>query len=283
MPFYNMCWKGTLQYCQNHHSMEWGHPELGQYSSFKVIPHSQRDILPTAIHLTHFYRFCHFGHPCHRSSMLFLLLTHIASAVVQIWTWKSHSYASSKSIGVAFGRNCGCRETFEFRWNSTSSGRHWCTKRCNGWYLQRSRLHFSARNLFSSKVPCQYLPLSQKYLSHKIWPLSGKFYKKLSSCLRLYCTVHQNKHRNYISPSVSVSFINIFFSQRQFELFELEEERKLRAFAAARLKLLLWSQNFCNLASLQNCSASRGWMALNAAVPRSKQLRFPHFVHIVHD
>ena len=97
--------------------------------------HIQRDILSTAIHLTHFYRFCHFGHPCHRSSMLFLLLTHIASAVVQIWAWKSHSYASSKSIGVAFGRNCGCRETFEFRWNSTSSGRHWCTKRCNGWYL----------------------------------------------------------------------------------------------------------------------------------------------------
>ena len=147
--------------------------------------HIQRDILPTAIHLTHFYRFCHFGHPCHRSSMLFLLLTHIASAVMQIWAWKSHSYASSKSIGVAFGRNCGCRETFEFRWNSRSSGRHWCTKRCNGWYLQRSRLHFSARNLFSSKVPCQYLPLARKYLSHKVWPLSDKFYKKLSSCLRL--------------------------------------------------------------------------------------------------
>ena len=38
MPFYNMRWKANLQYCQNHHSMEWGHPELGQYSSFKVIP-----------------------------------------------------------------------------------------------------------------------------------------------------------------------------------------------------------------------------------------------------
>ena len=38
MPFYNMCWRANLQYCQNHHSMEWGHPELGQYSSFKVIP-----------------------------------------------------------------------------------------------------------------------------------------------------------------------------------------------------------------------------------------------------
>ena len=76
----------------------------------------------------------------------------------------------------------------------------------------------------------------------------------------------------------------ISFSRKGSLLFELEEERKLRALAAARLKLLLWSQNFCNLASLQNCSASRGWMALNAAVmPRSKQRRFLHFVHIVHD
>ena len=188
-----MCWKANLQYCQNHHSMKWGHPELGQYSSFKVIT-TFKEIFSQLQYI--WPTFIDFGTldtlviDPYISSMLLLLLTHIASAVVQIWAWKSHSYASFKGIGVAFGRNCGCTETFEFRWNSTSSGRHWCTKRCNGWYLHGSRLHFSARNLFSSKVPCQYLPLSQKYLSHKIWPLSGKFYKKLSSCLRLYCTVH---------------------------------------------------------------------------------------------
>ena len=188
MPFYNMCWKANLQYCQNHHSMEWGHPELGQYSSFKVIP-TFKEIFSQLQYI--WPTFIDFGTldtlviDPHISSMLLLLLTHIASALLQIWAWKSHSYASSKSIGVAFGRNCGCRETFEFRWNSRSSGRHWCTKRCDGWYLQRSRLHFSARNLFSSKVPCQYLPLARKYLSHKVWPLSDKFYKNLSSCLGL--------------------------------------------------------------------------------------------------
>ena len=135
---------------------------------------------------------------------------------MQIWAWKSHSYASSKSIGVAFGRNCGCRETFEFRWNSRSSGRHWCTKRCNGWYLQRSRLHFSARNLFSSKVPCQYLPLWQKYLSHKI--CFRIFHKYLFLAKTIYC-LNLKKSEN-CAPSLPLD-LNFCFEAKTFVISPL--------------------------------------------------------------